>query len=82
MIAVSSLGRKRRNAELGLGFLAVVVTIGGYILLALANGPTLPADLDVLLAGIVILYVVAHLAVRRLAPGADPPRCLSRSSCS
>jgi cell division protein FtsW (lipid II flippase) len=71
VIAASALGRKRRNAELGLGFLAVVVTIGGYILLALANGPTLPPDLWPLLAGIVGLYVVAHLAVRRLAPGAD-----------
>jgi peptidoglycan glycosyltransferase len=71
VIAVSALGRKRRNAELGLGFLAVVVTIGGYILLALANGPSLPPDLWPLLAGIVILYLVAHVAVRRLAPGAD-----------
>jgi cell division protein FtsW (lipid II flippase) len=71
VIAVTALGRKRRNAELGLGFLAVVVTIGGYILLALANGPTLPPDLWPLLASIVVLYVVAHLAVRRLAPGAD-----------
>ena len=71
VIGVSTAGRKRRNTELGLGFLAVVVTIGGYILLALANGPTLPPDLGVLLAGIVVLYVIAHLAVRRLAPGAD-----------
>jgi peptidoglycan glycosyltransferase len=67
----STLGRKRRNAELGLGFLAVVVTIGGYILLALANGPNLPSDVGVLLASIVVLYVIAHLAVRRLAPRAD-----------
>ncbi|HEY5012702.1 MAG TPA: FtsW/RodA/SpoVE family cell cycle protein [Acidimicrobiia bacterium] len=71
MISVVTAGRKRRNTELGLGFLAVVVTIGGYILLALANGPTLPPDLGALLAGIVGLYVIAHLAVRRLAPHAD-----------
>ena len=70
MIDLATIGRARRNSELGLGFLAVVVTIGGYILLALANGPSLPPDLGVLLAGIVILYVVAHLAVRRLAPRA------------
>jgi len=63
--------RRRRNAELGLGFLAVVVTIGGYILLALANGPSLPPDLGALGAAVVGLYVVAHLAVRRLAPNAD-----------
>jgi cell division protein FtsW (lipid II flippase) len=71
VITVSTLGRRRRNAELGLGFLAVVVTIGGYILLALARGPSLPPDVGPLLAGIVVLYVVAHLAARRLAPGAD-----------
>ena len=71
MIAVSDLRRKRRNAELSLGLLAIIVTIGAYILLALANGPSLPPDLWPLLAGIVILYLVAHLAVRRLAPGAD-----------
>jgi cell division protein FtsW (lipid II flippase) len=71
VIDIATAGRKRRNAELGLGFLAVVVTIGGYILLALAKGPKLPPDLGALLAGIVVLYVVAHVAVRRLAPGAD-----------
>jgi cell division protein FtsW (lipid II flippase) len=71
VISVATAGRKRRNTELGLGFLAVVVTIGGYILLALANGPSLPPDVGVLLAGIVALYVIAHLALRRLAPGAD-----------
>jgi cell division protein FtsW (lipid II flippase) len=71
VISVVTAARKRRNTELGLGFLAVVVTIGGYILLALANGPTLPPDLGALLAGIVGLYVIAHLAVRRLAPHAD-----------
>ena len=70
MIDLATIGRARRNSELGLGFLAVVVTIGGYILLALANGPSLPPDLGVLLAGVVGLYVVAHLAVRRLAPRA------------
>jgi cell division protein FtsW (lipid II flippase) len=38
--------------------------------LALANGPTLPPDLGVLLVGVVGLYVIAHIAVRRLAPRA------------
>lgn len=70
MINFATIGRQRRSAELGLGFLAVVVTIGGYVVLALANGPTLPPDLGVLLVGIVGLYVIAHIAVRRLAPRA------------
>jgi cell division protein FtsW (lipid II flippase) len=70
VISVVTAGRQRRSSELGLGFLAVVVTVGGYILLALANGPKLPPDLGALLVGIIGLYVIAHLAVRRLAPRA------------
>ncbi len=69
--AAATRGHHRRNVELGLGIIAVVVTIGGYILLALANGPDLPPDLSALLVGMVVLYVIAHLAVRRLAPRAD-----------
>jgi cell division protein FtsW (lipid II flippase) len=69
--SITATGRKRRNAELGLGFLAIVVTIGGYVLLALARGPSLPPGLAALGAAVVGLYVVAHVAVRRLAPGAD-----------
>jgi peptidoglycan glycosyltransferase len=70
VIDIATLGRTRRNRELGLGFIAVLVTIGGYIVLALADGPKLPPDLGALLVGIVGLYVIAHLAVRRLAPRA------------
>ena len=66
-----TLARARRRSELSLGLLAVVITVGGYILVALSNGPRLPPDLYVLLAWIVGLYLVAHLAVRRFAPYAD-----------
>lgn len=66
-----TLARHRRNVELTLGLLAVVVTVGGYVLVALANGPKLPADLYVLLAAIIGIYLVAHLTVRRFAPAAD-----------
>ena len=70
-LAIAPARRRRRNSELGLGFLAIVVTISAYITLSLVNGPKLPADLGVLLGGIVALYVIAHVAVRRLAPRAD-----------
>jgi len=49
----------------------VIIAVGGYILVALANGPTLPPGLDVLLAWVFGLYLVAHLAIRRFAPYAD-----------
>jgi len=68
----SPTARRRRSRELGLGLLAVVVTGAGYVLLLLADRPDIPADLWVFLLTVLGLYVVAHLAVRRFAPRADP----------
>jgi cell division protein FtsW (lipid II flippase) len=68
---VSLTASQRRNSELGLGLLAVIITVGGYILVALSKGPSLPANIWFFLAVLIGLYVVAHLAVRRLAPRAD-----------
>src|SRR5438876_9674885 len=68
----SPVAHRRRGNELGLGLMAVVVTVSGYVLLLLADKPDLPADLWVFLAAVLGLYVVAHLAVRRFAPSADP----------
>lgn len=62
----------RRNTELGLGLVAILITLSGYILVSLAEQPDLPPELGVLLASIVGLFVLAHLAVRRYAPYADP----------
>jgi peptidoglycan glycosyltransferase len=70
-MSLPSLARTRRRAELGLGVIVVAVTVGGYILVALANGPELPPDLYPLLAWVFGLYAVAHFAVRRFAPFAD-----------
>ncbi|HZP31513.1 MAG TPA: FtsW/RodA/SpoVE family cell cycle protein, partial [Acidimicrobiia bacterium] len=63
---------RRRNAELTLGLLAVLITGFGYLLVQLADKPDLPPDLWAFLAAVFGLYVVAHLAVRRFAPNADP----------
>ena len=68
----SPTAKRRRSRELGLGLLAVVVTAAGYVLLLLADRPDIPADLWVFLLAVLGLYVVAHLAVRRFAPRADP----------
>jgi len=70
-MALPALARTRRRAELSLGVLVIATTIGGYVLVALANGPDLPPDLYALLAWVFGLYLVAHLAVRRFAPAAD-----------
>jgi cell division protein FtsW (lipid II flippase) len=70
-VSVARLTR-RRSAELGLGILAVIVAAFGYLLVQLAQTPDLPPDLWVIFAAVLGLFVVAHLAVRRLAPNADP----------
>lgn len=66
------LARRRRRAELGLALHVLVFVAAGYVLLALADGPTLPPDLPVIAGFIAGLYVVMHVAIRRLAPAADP----------
>lgn len=69
--APTATGLRRRRAELSLGLLVIAITAGGYILAALADEPTLPADLYPLLGATAGLYLVAHLAIRRFAPAAD-----------
>jgi cell division protein FtsW (lipid II flippase) len=58
--------------ELVLGLIALGVTTFGYVLVQLANSSDIPPDLWLILAGVIALFVVAHLAVRRFAPEADP----------
>jgi peptidoglycan glycosyltransferase len=66
------IGRLRRTTELGLIVLAVVITGGAYTLSALGRTATLPANIGPFLAIVFGLLIVAHVAVRRLAPAADP----------
>ncbi len=63
--------RLRRNAELTLLVMGVAVFGGLYALVALGKTASVPANLGPFLALVVGLFVIAHLAVRRLAPGAD-----------
>lgn len=67
-----TVARSRRNTELGLLILAIVVAVGAYALVGLGLRNRIPAGV----AGYGILltagYVGAHLIVRRLAPNADP----------
>lgn len=69
---------KRRNAELGLGLLAVLISVAGYLLVELAKQARsdqpveLPADLWLFLAAVIGLFLIAHLVVRKVAPDADP----------
>jgi cell division protein FtsW (lipid II flippase) len=63
--------RLRRNAELTLLVMGVAVFGGLYALVSLGKTASVPAGIGPFLALVVGLFVIAHLAVRRLAPGAD-----------
>ena len=63
--------RRRRNAELSLIVLAVMITGGAYTLATLGRTASIPANIGPFLGVVLALLVAAHLAVRKLAPGAD-----------
>lgn len=67
----SVLAAVRRNTELGLMLIAGVLTAGAYTLAGLGRSASLPANLVPFLLVILGLLAVAHVATRRLAPGAD-----------
>lgn len=62
----------RRNTEASLLALSAVIAFGGYWLTSLSRTTAFPSELGGYLAVFVIVYAVAHIAVRRLAPAADP----------
>ncbi len=62
----------RRPGGLSLTLLAVIVAVGAYALVALGKRGRLPANLALYGSVFAVGYLVAHLAVRRLAPRADP----------
>jgi len=66
------IGANRRTTELGLIVLAVLVVGAAYTLASLGTQASIPANVLPFLAIILGLLVAAHVAVRRLAPMADP----------
>ncbi|MHB9859112.1 FtsW/RodA/SpoVE family cell cycle protein [Streptomyces sp. YIM S03343] len=63
---------RRRGVELALLALAVLLCVYGYCAVGLARTGTLPPDARDYGAGLGILALLAHLAVRLRAPYADP----------
>ena len=62
----------RRPGGLSLTLLAVIVAVSAYALVALGERGRLPANLALYGSVFAAGYLAAHLAVRRLAPRADP----------
>ncbi len=62
----------RRRAELGLILFGLVIVGIAYVLAALGRSKALPTNVIPFLCGILALFVVAHIVVRRFAPNADP----------
>jgi cell division protein FtsW (lipid II flippase) len=63
--------RLRRNSELGLIVIGALITAAAYTLASLGRTASIPANAGPFLGVVLALFVAAHLAVRKLAPGAD-----------
>jgi peptidoglycan glycosyltransferase len=63
--------RLRRNAELSLLLIGLAVIGGAYALASLGSTASVPADIGPFLGLLLALFLAAHVAVRKLAPGAD-----------
>jgi peptidoglycan glycosyltransferase len=68
----SPIATARRNTELGLIVMAAVITTSAYVLASLAQDAVIPARLLPFLGITLGLLLLAHLANRFVARGADP----------
>ncbi|UDY23631.1 FtsW/RodA/SpoVE family cell cycle protein [Nocardioides sp. Kera G14] len=71
-VAPGFVHRSRRNAELVLVVLALVVGIGAYAAVGLGVDHRVPADIYRYGGWLVALILAAHVAIRMVAPYADP----------
>jgi cell division protein FtsW (lipid II flippase) len=62
----------RRNAELAMLAFAVAIGMAAYAAVGLAVEEEVPADILGYTAGFAVLFLTAHLVIRRVAPYADP----------
>ena len=61
-----------RNRELALLVFSVALAMAAYASVGLAHDRRLPTDMIGYGGGLAILFAIAHVAMRRLAPHADP----------
>jgi len=70
--ASAGAGRTRRGTELAMTGFAILLVVVAYAAVVLAHDKRLTGDVASYGLGLALLFLVAHLAVRRLAPYADP----------
>ena len=63
---------RRRNTELGLMLMTVVIVCAAYVLASLGSDSRIPANIIPFLGVVIALFMGAHFAVRKLAPCAGP----------
>ena len=71
-VAPTAAPDRRRGTELALLIFGVGLTIVAYANVGLAHDQQIPSSTVAYGLGLGVLFAVAHLAVRRLAPYADP----------
>ncbi len=71
-LTVAPARPNRRGTELALLLFAVLVATGALAAVVLAHDNRLTATVGYLSAGFLAMYLIAHIAIRKLAPAADP----------
>lgn len=66
------MGAARRNTELGLLVLVVVITAGAYVLASLGTDAAIPPNIGPFLLILLAMLLASNLVTRRWAPEADP----------
>ena len=69
---IQIIPRTRRGVELLLLVIAIAVSVGAYVNIGITVQDKIPASTGYYAAGIGLLAVIAHLALRYRAPYADP----------
>jgi len=72
MSASSAIASARRSTELGLVVMAGAITGAAYTLASLGKNSTIPPVIVPFLVAVLGLLLIAHIATRVLARGADP----------
>jgi peptidoglycan glycosyltransferase len=72
VVDINHVRSANRSTELGLIAIVALIVVGAYVLASLGKTASLPVNLGPFLAVVLGLLVVGHLALRVLAPRADP----------